>query len=154
MSTISARRRHRKRQDAAWLSVEVDGKRYTAAFPKDGAGDAASVRYFGHYPIADISYSFDIPLIIQVRAYGVVLPGDAIALITPGIMFDVRVKNTAPHPVTYRLIFGPEKMPASAFSTLGRIASHSGFTENTRSPLSTAVSIRPRVSPNVTVQSL
>ena len=98
-------------QDATWLAVEVNGQKYIVAYPKDGVGDASSVRYFGHYPIADAIFSFEAPLLVQVRAYSFFLPGDAIASNTPGIVFDVRVTNTDSKPAEFRLTFGPEKMP-------------------------------------------
>lgn len=98
-------------QDATWLSVEVDKQQYMVAYPKDGIGDVSSVRYFGHYPIVDTIFLFDAPLRVQVRAYGIFLPGDVIASNTPAIVFDVRVTNTDSKPVEFRLTFGPEKMP-------------------------------------------
>ncbi len=99
-------------QDATWLEIEVGGRQHIVAYPKDGIGDATSVRYCGRYPIVDASFSLAAPLRVQVRAYSCFLPGDALASNTPGIVFDIRVTNTDSNPVDFRLTFGPEKMPA------------------------------------------
>ena len=69
--------------NAVWLAVEIDGRQYIAASPKDDLGDAATIRYFGHYPMADMIMTFNAPLLVQVRAYSFFLPGDALASNTP-----------------------------------------------------------------------
>jgi uncharacterized protein (DUF608 family) len=102
-----------------FLSLTTEGKTYSVATPLDGVGDAKAVHYFGHFPIADARYDFDLPLRVEVRAFSPFLPGDAIESNTPAACFEVFVSNLGDAARNVTLSLSPAGFPkgdAAAFS--------------------------------------
>lgn len=73
------------------LSHETDTRGYMGT-PKRAAA-AKDIHYWGHYPVADLQYEFDGPLQASLRAWAPFIPGDVIASNTPGLVFEVRLRN-------------------------------------------------------------
>ena len=72
-------------------------KEYVAPFLKElkleGVEKAKNIRYWGHYPIADIEYETDAPVDVGVRCWSPFLPGDVVDSMIPGIVFEVHLRN-------------------------------------------------------------
>ena len=64
----------------------------------DGLTKPKEIRYFGHYPVADIQYDLDIPLEVSCRAFTPFIPGDVQTSTKPCMLLAVTVKNTAEVP--------------------------------------------------------
>lgn len=95
-----------RRPEGSPFRLEVDQVSYafsTAA--RDGIVPALGVRYFGHYPVADLEVELAIPLQASVRAFSPLIPGDAAASNTPAAGFDVRLSNPSSDRVHGRLVF-------------------------------------------------
>lgn len=58
------------------------------------AWPADEIHYWGHYPIADLEYEMDCPVSVGLRAWSPFIPGDVALSNTPGIVFEVRLRNT------------------------------------------------------------
>ncbi|MBI4584803.1 MAG: hypothetical protein HY717_12380 [Planctomycetes bacterium] len=59
----------------------------------EGVGTAKQIRYWGHYPVADLQYDTDAPVEVSMRAWSPFIPGDAVASNIPGSVFEVRLRN-------------------------------------------------------------
>jgi uncharacterized protein (DUF608 family) len=70
-----------------------------------GVGSANDVRYFGHYPVADLEYDIDCPVSVGLRAWSPFMPGDSFLSNTPGAVFEVRLRNTTSSSVGGSLAF-------------------------------------------------
>jgi non-lysosomal glucosylceramidase len=71
---------------------------------------AKNIRYWGHYPVADLEYETDAPVTVGMRAWSPLIPGDAALSNTPVAVFEVHVRNTSPEPQAGTLgfsFFGP-----------------------------------------------
>lgn len=93
------------------LYLTLGDRRLVLATPKDGAGDAKAVHYFGHFPVADVRYELDAPVRVEMRAFTPFLPGDAQASSTPSAVFEVRVANLADKPQRVSVEFAPGGFP-------------------------------------------
>lgn len=85
--------------NAPFLAVSVGDKVWaltTAAVP--GALSASQIRYWGHYPVADLEYELDAPLSVGLRAWSPFLPGRSLLSNTPGAVFELHLRNTAAAP--------------------------------------------------------
>lgn len=105
-----------------FLSVTFGGKDYVVATPKDGAGDATAVQYFGHFPVADARFEFAAPFRVELRAFAPFIPGDTIESNTPAAVFQVAITNLSPTPQEAAAAFAPQGFPqgeATAFSENG-----------------------------------
>jgi len=79
-----------------FLGIAVGRRAWTLTSDKLAGVDCAkSVRYWGHYPIADMEYEIDAPVNVGLRAWAPFIPGDVAASNTPGIVFEVHVRNTS-----------------------------------------------------------
>ncbi|MCS7304334.1 MAG: GH116 family glycosyl hydrolase [Thermoguttaceae bacterium] len=99
--------------------LKLGDRRLTLATPKDGQGDAKTVHYFGHFPVADVRFELAEPIQVELRAYSPFLPGDAGESNTPAAVFLVRITNLSSQPQKGVLIFSPGGFPqgtAEAFS--------------------------------------
>lgn len=79
-----------------FLGIATGGKNYcltTADVP--GAGICSRVRYWGHYPVADLEFDIDAPLRIGLRAWAPFFPGDSQQSNCPAIVFEVRITNSS-----------------------------------------------------------
>jgi uncharacterized protein (DUF608 family) len=65
-----------------------------------GLGAARQIHYWGHYPVADLEFETDAPITVGLRAWAPFVPGDVVASMLPGIVFEVRLRN--PNPETQR----------------------------------------------------
>ena len=98
--------------------LEMEGERLTLATPKrdaDGnivqAGNAQTVDYFGHFPVANLKMTLDRPIGVQCRAFSPFIPGDAITSNTPVAFFEVILKNESEKTQKLKLIFAPNGFP-------------------------------------------
>lgn len=60
-----------------------------------GIEHASDIRYWGHFPVADMQYELDAPFRVALRAWTPFLPGDASLSNTPAAIFEVHVANTS-----------------------------------------------------------
>jgi len=60
-----------------------------------GVMSPEEIRYFGHFPVADLAYRLAGPLDVELRAWSPFLPGDLGASNLPAAVFEVRVRNTS-----------------------------------------------------------
>jgi len=104
--------------DTPFLSLAVAGKTWALATRVAGGAEAAAgVRYWGHYPVADLEFELDGPVRAGLRAWCPFLPGDSAASNTPGIVFEVRLRNVTNAPVQGTLAFtfpGPSEAESGA----------------------------------------
>jgi uncharacterized protein (DUF608 family) len=52
------------------------------------------IRYWGHYPVADLEFETDAPVSVGLRAWSPFLPGRVNESMVPAIMFEVDLRNT------------------------------------------------------------
>ena len=95
-----------------YMTIEGDGKIGTHSIfndlvpPKKYSADwllinnvplsTAQLRYWGHYPVADLRAQFDdLPLEAGIRVFAPFLPGDAAASNTPAVLFELELRNTS-----------------------------------------------------------
>lgn len=105
-----------------FLYLEVAGRKLSLATPRDRAGDLKAIRYFGHFPVADLEYELDAPVNVSLRAYSPFLPGDSTESNTPAAVFEVHLANPTDKPQQMALSFSPGGFPkgdARPFSTGG-----------------------------------
>ncbi len=93
------------------LYLTLGGRKLTLATPADGQGDVKAVRYFGHFPVADVAFDLDAPVAAELRAYSPFLPGDAVESSTPAAVFVLRLTNTSPQAQTVVATFAPGGFP-------------------------------------------
>jgi len=58
-----------------------------------GLRTAQDIRYWGHYPIADLEYVTDAPVSVGLRAWSPFIPGDVVISNTPAAVFEVHLRN-------------------------------------------------------------
>jgi uncharacterized protein (DUF608 family) len=63
--------------------------------PKANVAYAQDIHYWGHYPVVDMEYETTAPVRVGARIWTPFLPGDAETSNTPGIVIEVRVRNTS-----------------------------------------------------------
>lgn len=61
----------------------------------EGVETARGIRYWGHWPVADLSYETDAPVSVAMRAWAPFIPGDAAVSNIPAAVFEVRLANTS-----------------------------------------------------------
>jgi len=66
-----------------WADLKLDG----VQVPKQ-------IRYWGHYPIADLEFDSDAPVNVGMRAWSPFFPGHTKDSAIPGIVFEVHLRNT------------------------------------------------------------
>ena len=77
-----------------FLGLSVGGKATVLTLQNvPGAETAEEIRYWGHYPVADLEYDVAAPVSVGLRAWTPFLPGDAGTSNTPGAVFEVRLRN-------------------------------------------------------------
>jgi len=59
----------------------------------DEVQTATEIRYFGHYPVADLEFETTAPVSVGMRAWSPFLPGDVDRSLLPGIVFEVHLRN-------------------------------------------------------------
>jgi len=78
-------------------NIEFPNTDYTPRYRKlqlDGVDIIPSIDYWGHYPIVDMEYNQpESPIQIGVRAWSPFIPGDEVASMLPGAVFDVTLRN-------------------------------------------------------------
>ncbi|MCL4544437.1 MAG: GH116 family glycosyl hydrolase [Chloroflexi bacterium] len=86
------------------FTLRVDGElRSLSLHPPEGQQGVESICYWGHYPVADVCFQTDLPVVVEVRAFTPFLPGDAAASNTPGTVLSARLRNTGPRSVSVAL---------------------------------------------------
>ncbi|MDO8587823.1 MAG: GH116 family glycosyl-hydrolase [Armatimonadota bacterium] len=77
-----------------FLGLAVDKKVWLlSAKSLPGVKCARNIRYWGHYPIADLEYEMDCPVKVEMRAWSPFIPGDVVNSNIPGAVFEVRLHN-------------------------------------------------------------
>jgi uncharacterized protein (DUF608 family) len=74
----------------------------TADLP--GTNPCRRLRYWGHYPVADLEFETDAPLQIGLRAWAPFFPGKAPLSNCPAVLFEVRVRNRSPFRQTVAVV--------------------------------------------------
>jgi uncharacterized protein (DUF608 family) len=72
---------------------------YTPHFAQIGLSGlhlADSIDYWGHYPVVDMEFTSAAPVNVGIRAWSPFIPGDTVASMTPGAIFEIRVYNPEP----------------------------------------------------------
>ena len=64
----------------------------------EGVSTAKEIRYWGHYPVADLEFETDAPLSAGLRAWSAFLPGAVVDSMLPGVVFEVRLRNVTDQP--------------------------------------------------------
>jgi uncharacterized protein (DUF608 family) len=59
----------------------------------NGVKTVQDVRYWGHYPVADMEFITDAPVGVGLRAWSPFLPGDIVDSMVPGIIFETHLRN-------------------------------------------------------------
>lgn len=77
---------------ATWHDVE---KSTPPPLELKGVRKVTDIRYWGHYPIADLEFISDAPVSVGMRAWSPFLPGDVKSSMIPGAVFEVHVRNTS-----------------------------------------------------------
>ncbi len=104
--------------DSAALAIAVgDQVRLLALSSQGAAKGARSVRYWGHYPVADVTFGLDLPLEIWLRAFTPFVPGDAAASNIPGAVLAVHLCNRDSETVECRVGFSFRGPPAEEGET-------------------------------------
>ena len=77
-----------------YLENETYMKHWTVQVPEiKDVKPAKSVKYWGHYPVADINFETDAPVKTSLRAWAPFIPGDASASGIPAAVFEVCLEN-------------------------------------------------------------
>ena len=66
---------------------------------------AQEIRYWGHYPVADLEFVTDAPVEVGLRAWAPFLPGDTAASNTPAAVFEIHLRNRTDQPQQGTLAF-------------------------------------------------
>ncbi len=87
-----------------FLGLSLNGRVFLlSGVGTPGAQPASRVRYWGHYPIADIEYTLDCPLSVGLRAWSPFVPGDIEASMVPGAVFEIHLRNQSAEPQAGKL---------------------------------------------------
>ncbi len=82
----------------------------------NGVQTPADIRYWGHYPVADLQYEMPgSPVTVGVRSWSCFLPGDSATSNTPGAVFEVHLHNRSSQAQEGRIAFtfpGPTQAEA------------------------------------------
>jgi uncharacterized protein (DUF608 family) len=102
-----------------FLGVAVGEKSFcltTVDLP--GVNRCRRIRYWGHYPVADLEYETDAPVAVGLRAWAPFLLGDAQRSNTPAAFFEVHAKNRTAQRQILRVVLAfpgpPADRPSSA----------------------------------------
>jgi len=78
---------------------------------------ARNIRYWGHFPVADMEFGTDAPVSAGMRAWTPFIPGDAAASNIPAAVFEVHLRNPSDQVQEGTLVFnfpGPDREEARA----------------------------------------
>jgi uncharacterized protein (DUF608 family) len=82
-----------------FLGVAIAEKSYCLTSAKiAGTRTCRRLRYWGHYPVADLEFEIDEPLRISLRAWAPFFPGNAPRSNCPAVLFEVRLHSQSPLP--------------------------------------------------------
>lgn len=70
-----------------------------------GVGMAEDIRYWGHYPIADLEFLTTAPVGVWLRAWSPFIPGDLGGSTVPGAVFQLHLRNEGPGTVEGSVVF-------------------------------------------------
>ncbi|MHB9038459.1 MAG: GH116 family glycosyl-hydrolase [Armatimonadota bacterium] len=113
----------------------------------NGVQTAKGIRYWGHYPVADVEFETDAPISVGLRSWSPFLPGDVKDSMIPGIVFEVHLRNESRSAQAGTLAFsfpGPTKKESGSSNFVRRNVS-GGFNgvcvsaEQARYPMSYAI---------------
>ena len=126
------KRRHVPTFPLPFLGISVDGKTNLLSLQQvEGVEGVKQIDYWGHYPVADLEYDLDSPVDVFSRVWTPFLPGQEKESNIPGVVFEVRLKNTSSkvRNVTIALSFhGPRAIDLRAPASFKRQEAHREFT--------------------------
>jgi non-lysosomal glucosylceramidase len=94
-----------RKLNVPFLGIVVDGQPRLVGLRKwRDVACAATGRYWGHFPVADARYTFDLPVTVELRAWSPLVLGDAQASNTPAACFAVTVCNRSDKAQRVRLV--------------------------------------------------
>jgi non-lysosomal glucosylceramidase len=94
-----------RRLNAPLLGLVVDGQPRVVSLRKTpGVTGATAGKYWGHFPVAEAGWTFDLPVAVDVRAWSPFVLGDANVSNTPAACFAVTVRNLSDRPQRVRLV--------------------------------------------------
>lgn len=93
-----------------FLGLSVAGKSWVLADPRSGVFVecntdtlmttehenvvfASMIDYWGHYPVVDMQFRTEAPIDVAIRTWAPFVPGDVKAMNTPGMAFEIHLKN-------------------------------------------------------------
>ena len=76
-----------------WCTAPKQPQHYVDVTPTPGVTPAKSIKYYGHFPIADAEYDFDAPISAGIRAWSSFIPGDSAKTNIPAAIFEVHLRN-------------------------------------------------------------
>jgi uncharacterized protein (DUF608 family) len=93
-----------------------------------GVQTAKEIHYWGHYPVADLEFETGAPLSVGLRAWSPFLPGALADSMLPGVVFEVRLRNSGPErqPATLALSFPGPRPPEAGSSQFDRTLRRAG----------------------------
>lgn len=104
--------------DKPFLYLALGDRKLTLAVPRDGDGDGdrdgdvKAVRYFGHFPVADVQYELEAPIRVELRAFSAFILGDSAESNTPAAVFDVLLTNPSSEIQSAVVTLAPGAFPA------------------------------------------
>ena len=69
--------------------------RYSDVPELGGVEIADAIDYWGHYPVLDMEYKTQAPVEVGLRTFSPFIPGDTIASMLPGAIFEIQLRNTS-----------------------------------------------------------
>ena len=79
-----------------FLGLSAGGRTWVLSLKQlDGVESVKDIRYWGHYPVADVRYELDAPVEVELRAWVPFFPGDAAGSNTPGAVFEISLHNAS-----------------------------------------------------------
>ncbi|MHB9038458.1 MAG: GH116 family glycosyl hydrolase, partial [Armatimonadota bacterium] len=106
-----------KQPKQGWGGCQVPVEPVFTDLKLDGVQTAKEIHYWGHYPVADLEFETDAPVSVGMRAWSPFLPGAVVDSMTPGIVFEVHLRNTSTSAQKGTIAFsfpGPTKKEAGS----------------------------------------
>jgi hypothetical protein len=95
---------------------------WTRSIPRaEGVRAPRNVRYWGHFPVADLEYETDCPVAVSLRAWSPFIPGDMVDSNVPAAVFEVSLHNESreAHKCTLAFSFpGPSSLTEEEIKSL------------------------------------
>ena len=106
--------------DQPFMALAAEGRVWTLASRAVPETARAEIRYWGHYPVADLEFGLDGPVQVGLRAWSPFVLGDAPASNTPAACFEFRIRNQGSAMLSGSLVLsfpGPSEREAAGVAT-------------------------------------